>query len=176
MLHRCSYCDKGFSYNHTLQEHIKVKHGGLRYRCDLCIKAYTCKETKRDHMKDVHGIDGVYMARKFSCPECGKMYCREGQLNEHRKAEHFGAIFPCPFCGKKYKYNWTLVKHVNRKHQQQNFDYEKILKEGKDNWKYAVENNVPLDVLPDNIRNAVGHYLWYIATNNSIYGDSYYKV
>ena len=69
-----------------------------------------------------------------------------------------------------------LKRHKNRKHKEHKFDYDKMLKEGKDNWKYAVENKVPLDALPEPIAHSVTQYLRYVSINKVVYGDRYFRV
>ena len=178
MSFRCPQCDKVFSYGFSLQTHVKVKHAGVRYQCDKCIKIYTSMEMKRRHMEEEHSVsrEDTRMAKIYGCPECGKAYAREDHLQRHREAEHYGAQYTCQFCSKVYKYKAALLKHVNRKHQEQKFKYEELLKQGKEDWKYAVDNKVPLDVLPEERKHAVQQYLLYMTVNKHVYGDAYFRL
>ena len=177
MTYRCSYCDKVFCYKDSLKTHKKVKHAGVRYRCHLCIKAYTCRGMRKKHLEEEHGIIDIGIEKNLECPECGKTYAREDYLENHRKAEHLGVRFKCQFCTDKvFKYKRDLLRHTNRKHQEQKFKYEEMLKQGQDDWKYVVENKVPLDVLSEEKRHAVRQYLWHLTTNKIVYGDHYFTV
>ena len=163
MAHRCSYCDKAYTYLGNLQLHLKTEHGGLRFRCDVCIRSYRSKEAKRNHMEEEHDIKGYHMVPEFKCYACGKQYVRKKQLHNHIIAEHLEVDFPCGLCDKVFKYNHFLKRHYNRKHKEHKFDYEKLLKEGRDHWRESLEKNSPI---PKDKENAVIHYLWYLNTQS----------
>ena len=124
-------------------------------------------------MKLEHNIEPKRMDREFKCYTCKKEYVRKRQLEDHIIAEHSNVTFPCNYCNNVYKYRHFLLRHLNRKHKEKKFDYEKLLKEGKDHWKYVAENKVPLDTLPEDTAHAIRQYLQYVATNKVAYGDKY---
>lgn len=122
-------------------------------------------------MKLEHNIEPERLDKEFKCYKCHKEYVRKKQLEDHIIAEHFEIRFPCDYCDNVYKYQHLLLRHLNRRHKEKKFDYETLLKEGKDHWKIIVENKVALDTLPEDTAHAVRQYLKYLESNKVAYGD-----
>ena len=93
-------------------------------------------------MEKEHNIAPYRLVKEWPCAVCDKTYARKKQLDDHVTAEHLGVRFPCIYCDKIYKYESALKSHVNLRHKEQKFDYNTLLKIGKDSWEYVVENNV----------------------------------
>ena len=122
-------------------------------------------------MEKEHGKSCIRRKKTFSCPECGKNYVSENRLQAHRQAEHSNIRYYCQFCSKEFKYNTVLLKHLTLEHQAEKRKYEEMLKQGRDDCKYIVENKLPMDILPEKKLNAIRHYLWYCATDKVMNGN-----
>lgn len=178
MPHRCGFCDKVYSYSGSLGRHVRINHTGERHRCDYCIMTFTIKEAKRDHMEREHGVSGAdtRMKKTFACTECDRRFAFEPQLKAHRIAEHTDIRFHCHFCDLKFKYRSYLSRHINRTHEEQRFNYQEVLKQGRDEWRYIRENKIDMKTLSDEKKTVIRHYLYHLATNKVIYGDQYLQL
>ena len=51
----CTKCDKEFTENNHLRDHIRSVHLGLNYECEHCGKKITTRNYLTKHIKKVHG-------------------------------------------------------------------------------------------------------------------------
>ena len=57
---RCPHCDKQFSSNRNMREHIQRVHNKIRpYKCDLCDKRFFTNSDLKSHQA-VHGLGIVH--------------------------------------------------------------------------------------------------------------------
>ena len=76
---KCSKCDKSFSRQRNLVDHIMIVHENIRpFKCEICDKAHGKKSELTKHVKIFHeGIKPLY------CDECNKGYNGKKDLNQH---------------------------------------------------------------------------------------------
>lgn len=67
-LFHCTYCDKGFRYNHELVAHTSLHTGTTPHVCETCGKGFVSQKHLLSH-KSVHTDE-----RPFVCKNCGKTY------------------------------------------------------------------------------------------------------
>ncbi len=76
----CVQCNKTFSNNHSLKEHLKMLHQGIyRYRCQYCGRGFSAKQFLQGHLASHTGV------REFKCHMCDKAFSYKHNLNTHLK-------------------------------------------------------------------------------------------
>ena len=82
----CTVCDKGFTADRYLREHLKIHMGedAKRHQCEFCGKKfYTLKQLK-NHRPSHTG------ETPFPCDLCGEGFATTFKRREHRKKFHGG--------------------------------------------------------------------------------------
>lgn len=80
--HHCTLCHAKFSYERTLNDHMKIHTGMNRYHCTLCDSKHTHEWYFIKHMK-------THSGEKFHCTVCHAKFAHERTLNGHMKI-HIG--------------------------------------------------------------------------------------
>ena len=114
--HICDACGKSYSASGKLKQHKKEIHDGIKdFMCTTCGKSFSRSGSLRGHIRGVHLSDRV---KKHICDACGKSYPAPGELKQHKNAVHDGIKnFMCTTCGKSYSYDISLRKHIRSKHE-----------------------------------------------------------
>jgi len=104
----CPECNKTFSQWRVMNKHRKIVHMGMKITCPHCSKTYHDSQSLKKH------IDAVHLKIKRLCPLCGASVTA---LAVHMNSVHTGVKnFPCPECGKKFKSNYDLNRHRDTVH------------------------------------------------------------
>uniref|UniRef100_H2YXE0 C2H2-type domain-containing protein n=1 Tax=Ciona savignyi TaxID=51511 RepID=H2YXE0_CIOSA len=112
----CKLCDKKFSNERTLQNHVKCIHDKKNtFVCETCGKSFAYKATLKMHVA-VHSDnkDGVAKTtqKKFKCDTCGKEMWTHIGLRDHISAAHHGKKnYKCEQCGKEFAFRGSLMIH-----------------------------------------------------------------
>ncbi|XP_041348804.1 zinc finger protein 267-like [Gigantopelta aegis] len=122
-LHHCPKCDKGFSKQEYLTQHLKRcgrqrftenneygKQGKLFF-CKLCSYKTEWSTSIKRH-RFTHTVVG-----KPTCEICSKSYCCEGDLRDHMNVAHSNAKFLCYQCGKEFSCRSSLLRHTQVTHE-----------------------------------------------------------
>ena len=112
----CPTCQKVFTKQIRLRNHIESVHEKKRVKCPQCNKEVGIHSI-RGHMRFCHAIDRA--SKSFKCEECdykshSPLCLRNHILLKHRKEEH---QFACDQCDKKYAYLSLLKNHKLIKHE-----------------------------------------------------------
>ena len=95
----CKQCDKSYTWNFLLKNHVKTIHENLReFGCDQpdCNSNFGRRATLMTHLMLVHGIvatkdkNETKHARKYRCKNCDKGYTTSTNLKLHMKNVHEG--------------------------------------------------------------------------------------
>ena len=112
---KCNTCQKIFSTNGNLKNHINTIHNHiLPFKCPFpkCNKSYSNKSRFDVHFRTHSGI------KPFSCPICQKAFNEKGNLKTHILFHTNERPFKCPQCEKTYKTNGHLKDHIDIFHYQ----------------------------------------------------------
>jgi len=105
MKKKCNFegCDKSFTCNSRLQDHMNA-HLGLRpFECNICQKNFYSKKLLSTHNQS-HSGDPV------KCPQCDASIAIKGNLKRHMKT--CLKVYVCELCGKKYKKKFYYERHL----------------------------------------------------------------
>ncbi|KAI5632499.1 zinc-finger double domain-containing protein [Phthorimaea operculella] len=131
----CGFCEKRFSYNGSLEVHMKIHTGEKIYRCFLCDTNYGLNRDLTKHIGDNHAENGKYPCKicnkeifdkpsklrthlkfhfeqKFKCDLCEKDFQRKKGLKEHLKVHSGERKYTCHICSKSFGHNQTLKTHI----------------------------------------------------------------
>ena len=84
MVKSCNECEKTYSSNDKLRNHIAIVHRGEKnFSCDKCDKSFGQKNHLKRHTDVVH--DGV---KKFKCDQCSSSFGQKTHLQKHERFHH----------------------------------------------------------------------------------------
>ena len=72
----CEKCEKTYTYEYELRNHIKVKHQGFRFNCEYCQKTYSNIQVLNHHLRKSHPdeIQDKMKEMSFLCDLCSKVW------------------------------------------------------------------------------------------------------
>ena len=119
----CGQCSKIFTRKETLNDHVKVKHEGIKFSCDMCDKSFASQSILLIHKKKVH------KGKSQKCDICEESFFPPSILKKHIENVHaldntLKPLLQCPQCEKTFtsKKSWSLhIKsvHDGRKYSDQ---------------------------------------------------------
>ena len=108
----CDYCDRSFTTNQMLQNHIDNKHLGIKQECSQCGYTCTTSQVLKWHMVAKHG-------EGYPCPHCPYRATQPNQLKEHVKARHENFKLYCDKCSFSTSFKTNLRAHIKKTHTDQ---------------------------------------------------------
>lgn len=113
MLFHCSYCNKQFKDQNSLNSHIPLCQTTERnYQCDLCNINFTTQEKVVFHRRK-------HFSKNFACKFCPKKYWTKSELNLHSKRLHSDKleeipirIYQCSMCELNFNSKKCLKQHT----------------------------------------------------------------
>lgn len=105
----CNICGKDFKWRNALRVHLK-KHYGSTYQCYMCGRDFTTKSYLMTHV-EMHTGPRV---RSHKCNLCDKAYYDKSALRKHRATHAVVRSRPyaCSLCGKTFLANNNLQTHI----------------------------------------------------------------
>lgn len=113
--YHCSWCDKTFLHQHTLNQHVARSHRGERpHQCTHCEESFMRKQQLRSHLFSRHGE----VIEDYKCSYCEKCFTTRISLVEHTRIHTNEKPHSCPVCLKQFARKSSLRSHL-RTHQTQ---------------------------------------------------------
>ena len=86
----CQYCDKTYSYEWPLKNHIKVVHGPDKVKCPNCKQCFARPYNLREHLKSgvCNPTVAAYNLERYKCLHCETCYTQRKSLNRHMSNMH----------------------------------------------------------------------------------------
>ncbi|XP_072930305.1 uncharacterized protein [Epargyreus clarus] len=104
--HQCSLCNKRFTQQGGLQQHMRM-HTGIRpFACTYCPKAFTQKAGLDQHLRTHTKV------KPFKCVICSKCFSQSVHLRQHMRTHTNIQPFQCPVCGRRFKQSSHLNFHM----------------------------------------------------------------
>lgn len=106
----CTACDRTFTNNLRLKEHIQRMHGEKDQICHLCGKAYSTERALQIHFHITHPVELDFAS--YICDFCNKQYTGRHNILHHFKNWH--KLRECKPCNKKYYsyHSWLLHRQA----------------------------------------------------------------
>ena len=109
----CVQCEFSCCGQSQLNQHIEMKHEGVKYTCEMCgaLVVNLTSHTWQVHKKNFY---------KHSCDMCDKKFGITRDLSRHKRAMHTGKVKrgePCNLCNLRCKV-LDMPKHLATKHKQ----------------------------------------------------------
>ena len=124
----CNLCDKSFTSNGKLSNHIQIH---TTVFCDVCGKTFTTKddlkvhmvshdsgeiETSTKHYTKMFHHKNLVPKKSFICDICEKVLSSENYLKEHKNLHTNDFKYECDQCPKKFKQRKGLYNHKRTHH------------------------------------------------------------
>ena len=113
--YQCNVCDKTFTNNTILHEHMDMHKREKQYQCNFCYKMFVNDTILLEHM-EVHKIENP-----FKCNLCGNSFQSDTSLNEHMEIHNLVKPFQSIHigCSDPFVNNTALkenMAHAEEKH------------------------------------------------------------
>ena len=138
----CNQCDKKYSSQSALRNHIEAKHEGiLKYECSYCEYKTSRAWDLSKHFKRMHEFKSINEQLECSdceyktilaydlsqhikrihcessnCAQCDQQFSNRNKLNAHIRYVHKGIEYPCNQCDYVAAENYILSKHIQAVH------------------------------------------------------------
>ena len=119
-IYECTYdpnvCNKKFSLETSLKNHISKKHLGTverKFECPDCFKKFYTRNEVTLHFDRKHRA----LEKKHPCSICDKKFYQAGDLKAHVKGVHDRIKdFQCNFCDLAFSQGCNLKTHIRKIH------------------------------------------------------------
>uniref|UniRef100_A0A182SI39 Zinc finger protein 865 n=1 Tax=Anopheles maculatus TaxID=74869 RepID=A0A182SI39_9DIPT len=119
---KCCGCRKLFDSDQSLREHSQTVHRPIAssptrcasddanpLRCLVCFKSFSSKQLLKEHQRTVN--------RKYACPQCGKRFMTQANLDIHSKCHKNKETYKCCGCRIDFEQELDLLVHSQEVHR-----------------------------------------------------------
>ena len=111
--HICTYCEKKFSSNQLLKQHLRSHTGERPFSCNYCEKRFTQSHSLQSH-------EFIHTGEKpFSCKVCSYSCRNSANLRKHELIHTGEKAFSCMYCDKKFSTKQGQQIHEKSKMHQE---------------------------------------------------------
>lgn len=105
-IYKCNICDKQFSKNIYLEQHLSVHTIEKPYTCQICAKSFKWSGNLKVHMRIHNG------EKPFHCDMCSKRFTASNDLRRHKRRHTGEQPYKCETCAMTFKSNSELRQHT----------------------------------------------------------------
>lgn len=133
---KCQHCPAKFLTDSSKVAHLKKVHNVFNKKryCNLCDKTFPYTYLLVKHKIEEHGAKKTII----NCPDCGKTFFREANLNVHVRSVHIRERnYPCIVCGSRFFTKCDQKRHENTHNDIRTFScsYCGAKLKSKDSWR-----------------------------------------
>ena len=103
----CIICNKKFTSQGTLNQHIMDDHSEGHFTCTHCNRQF---KTTNGHYKYEQSHE--VFAHKCAYTGCNASFQYPPGLKTHERKHTGKCLFPCLYCSRKYATNWAMKAHL----------------------------------------------------------------
>ena len=108
---KCEQCDKDYSCNRALKNHVEIVHLEIKKQCDQCPTFFKTIHGLQYHMESQH------QNKTYPCTQCDRVFMKDISLNDHVLRHHEKRLdFKCEYCGKDFTSLVEVNRHVRVTH------------------------------------------------------------
>ncbi|XP_021930652.1 uncharacterized protein LOC110835081 isoform X2 [Zootermopsis nevadensis] len=104
---KCTRCGTTFSRR---QQYVVHMESHEKYQCKTCNVGFAAKATLQEHSRVCQNQSGK--ESQYECPECGKVFSRQGQLTLHLKAHTGEEAYTCLVCKSGFQTAEDYNQHI----------------------------------------------------------------
>ena len=112
----CSYCDKGFSKNFDLEQHVRTHTGEKPFQCLICGRGFAQKSNVKKHM----ATHKVWPLGHKTLPGCDKEKETDSQV-EGRPQSIVNTSYECPYCQENHLKYTEFKSHLKTHEEEKNY-------------------------------------------------------
>ena len=102
-LPQCQICNKQFSSDRTLKNHLSLHTGEKTHRCEICGENFRLRMSLRRHHLNKHPGESSTSKSQCTCPDCGKLFVDGKNLRLHMFTHSDEKQFDCAICGRQFR-------------------------------------------------------------------------
>ncbi|CAH0054294.1 unnamed protein product [Clonostachys solani] len=103
----CAPCDRSFSSDEALRQHLQTSRAHAPFDCDTCNRKFMTQDALEQHLK----TSPVHLP-SIDCKTCGLSFKSEETLQEHMQSPAHAPTFDCKSCNRSFKDDEALKQHL----------------------------------------------------------------
>ncbi|KAK7221888.1 hypothetical protein V2G26_009891 [Clonostachys chloroleuca] len=110
----CAPCDRSFSSDEALRQHLQTSRAHAPFYCDTCDRKFMTKDALEQHLKTspVHLPSVDSHDPTFLCKNCDRSFKSDEALQQHMQSPAHAPTFDCKICSRSFKSDEGLKQHM----------------------------------------------------------------
>ncbi|VUC22459.1 unnamed protein product [Clonostachys rosea] len=103
----CTPCDRSFSSDEALQQHLQTSRVHALFDCNTCHRKFKTKDALEQHLK----TSPIHLP-SVNCEACGRSFKSDEALQQHLQSPAHAPSFDCESCDRSFKSDEALKQHM----------------------------------------------------------------